>query len=78
MPSTESDRLFGVGPSALSGPTWGTRGMIRIKARAPTARGAVLPTVWGAVAVAYKFGCPLAQQNGLGARIVTLLELAVT
>ncbi|MER6737496.1 PP2C family protein-serine/threonine phosphatase [Streptomyces puniciscabiei] len=45
--------------------------MIRIKARAPTARAAVLPTVWGAVAVAYKFGCPLAQQNGLGARIVT-------
>ncbi|MFF7973140.1 SpoIIE family protein phosphatase [Streptomyces sp. NPDC007905] len=45
--------------------------MIRIKARAPTARGAVLPTVWGAVAVGYKFGCPLAQQNGLGARIVT-------
>lgn len=45
--------------------------MIRIKARAPTARGAVLPTVWGAAAVAYKFGCPLAQQTGLGARIVT-------
>ncbi|MFF8405006.1 PP2C family protein-serine/threonine phosphatase [Streptomyces sp. NPDC015684] len=45
--------------------------MIRIKARPTTARGAVLPTMWGAVAVAYKFGCPLAQQNGLGARIVT-------
>jgi serine phosphatase RsbU (regulator of sigma subunit) len=45
--------------------------MIRIKARAPTARGAVLPLLWGAAAVAYKFGCPLAQQNGLGARIVT-------
>ncbi|MBL1085289.1 serine/threonine-protein phosphatase [Streptomyces actinomycinicus] len=45
--------------------------MIRIKARAPTARGAVLPTVWGAVAVGYKFGCPLAQQDGLGARIAT-------
>lgn len=45
--------------------------MIRIKARAPTGRAAVLPTVWGAVAVGYKFGCPLAQQNGLGARIVT-------
>jgi serine phosphatase RsbU (regulator of sigma subunit) len=30
-----------------------------------------LPTVWGAVAVSYKFGCPLAEQNGLGARIVT-------
>ncbi|MEU2063562.1 PP2C family protein-serine/threonine phosphatase [Streptomyces sp. NPDC013455] len=45
--------------------------MIRIKARAPTARGAVLPMVWGAVAVGYKFGCPLAQQDGLGARIVS-------
>jgi serine phosphatase RsbU (regulator of sigma subunit) len=45
--------------------------MIRIKARAPTARGAVLPMLWGAVAVGYKFGCPLAQQHGLGARIVT-------
>ncbi|AKN73344.1 protein phosphatase [Streptomyces sp. PBH53] len=44
--------------------------MIRIKARAPTGR-AVLPTVWGAVAVGYKLGCPLAQQDGLGARIVT-------
>ncbi|MEV6761941.1 PP2C family protein-serine/threonine phosphatase [Streptomyces sp. NPDC051105] len=30
-----------------------------------------LPTVWGTVAVSYKFGCPLAEQNGLGARIVT-------
>ncbi|MER7188419.1 serine/threonine-protein phosphatase, partial [Streptomyces hyaluromycini] len=30
-----------------------------------------LPTVWGAVAVGYKFGCPLAEQTGLGARIVT-------
>ncbi|MFF4546293.1 PP2C family protein-serine/threonine phosphatase [Streptomyces sp. NPDC001435] len=30
-----------------------------------------LPTVWGAVAISYKFGCPLAQQEGLGARIVT-------
>ncbi|GGW49955.1 hypothetical protein GCM10010503_28590 [Streptomyces lucensis JCM 4490] len=45
--------------------------MIRIKARAPTARGVVLPTVWGAVAVGYKIGCPLAQQEGLGARIVS-------
>ncbi|MFI9806935.1 PP2C family protein-serine/threonine phosphatase [Streptomyces sp. NPDC052301] len=45
--------------------------MIRIKARAPTARGAVLPTLWGAVAVAYKFGCPVARQDGFGARIVT-------
>ncbi|WP_030344045.1 PP2C family protein-serine/threonine phosphatase [Streptomyces sp. NRRL S-1022] len=45
--------------------------MIRIKARAPTGRGIVLPTAWGAVAVGYKLGCPLAQQDGIGARIVT-------
>ncbi|WP_333773121.1 PP2C family protein-serine/threonine phosphatase [Streptomyces sp. IBSBF 3136] len=45
--------------------------MIRIKARAPTAREGVLPALWGALAVGYQFGCPLAQQNGLGARIVT-------
>ncbi len=30
-----------------------------------------LPTVWGAVAITYKLACPLAQQSGLGARIVT-------
>ncbi|MEU6355623.1 PP2C family protein-serine/threonine phosphatase [Streptomyces sp. NPDC047072] len=30
-----------------------------------------LPTVWGAVAITYKLVCPLAQQNGLGARVVT-------
>ncbi|WP_434093061.1 PP2C family protein-serine/threonine phosphatase [Streptomyces lasiicapitis] len=30
-----------------------------------------LPTVWGAVAITYKLTCPLAQQHGLGARIVT-------
>ncbi|MCI3929471.1 PP2C family protein-serine/threonine phosphatase [Streptomyces sp. AN091965] len=30
-----------------------------------------LPTVWGAVAITYKLVCPLAQQHGLGARIVT-------
>ncbi|MFG2880875.1 PP2C family protein-serine/threonine phosphatase [Streptomyces sp. NPDC048297] len=45
--------------------------MIRIKARTPTARGAVLPLLWGAVAVGYKVGCPLAQQNGFGARVAT-------
>lgn len=28
-----------------------------------------LPTVWGAAAVTYKLTCPLAQQNGLGARV---------
>ncbi|MBW8799336.1 MAG: serine/threonine-protein phosphatase [Streptomyces sp.] len=48
--------------------------MIRIKANPRPRRRALalgLPTVWGAVAVGYKFGCPLAEQNGLGARIVT-------
>ncbi|MFF4898937.1 PP2C family protein-serine/threonine phosphatase [Streptomyces sp. NPDC001068] len=58
--------------------------MIRIKAGVPhrrrprtssrSSRCALtlgLPTVWGAVAVSYKFGCPLAEQSGLGARIVT-------
>ncbi|MDX3455018.1 PP2C family protein-serine/threonine phosphatase [Streptomyces sp. ME02-8801-2C] len=30
-----------------------------------------LPTVWGATAITYKLVCPLAQQDGLGARIVT-------
>ncbi|MDQ0778489.1 serine phosphatase RsbU (regulator of sigma subunit) [Streptomyces aurantiacus] len=30
-----------------------------------------VPTAWGAVAVTYKLACPLAQQNGLGARIAT-------
>ncbi|MET7734240.1 PP2C family protein-serine/threonine phosphatase [Streptomyces sp. NPDC005402] len=30
-----------------------------------------LPTAWGAVAITYKLTCPLAQQNALGARVVT-------
>ncbi|MFI6036609.1 PP2C family protein-serine/threonine phosphatase [Streptomyces sp. NPDC051315] len=30
-----------------------------------------LPMAWGAMAITYKLGCPLAQQDGLGARIVT-------
>lgn len=30
-----------------------------------------LPTMWGAAAITYKLACPLAQQDGLGARIVT-------
>lgn len=30
-----------------------------------------LPTAWGALAIAYKLTCPLAQQDGLGARLVT-------
>ncbi|WP_320783290.1 PP2C family protein-serine/threonine phosphatase [Streptomyces sp. CRN 30] len=34
----------------------------------PTAWGA---TAWGATAITYKLACPLAQQNGLGARIAS-------
>ncbi|MEU6659336.1 PP2C family protein-serine/threonine phosphatase [Streptomyces sp. NPDC046821] len=30
-----------------------------------------LPTAWGAVAITFKLACPLAQQTGLGARIVS-------
>ncbi|MFL4903065.1 PP2C family protein-serine/threonine phosphatase [Streptomyces sp. MMS24-I2-30] len=60
--------------------------MIRIEARTPTRRGSAegpgrcglrraralaLPTLWGGAAIAYKLACPLAQQNGFGARIVT-------
>ncbi|MFF3939562.1 PP2C family protein-serine/threonine phosphatase [Streptomyces phaeofaciens] len=30
-----------------------------------------LPTAWGALAITYKLTCPLAQQDGLGARLVT-------
>ncbi|MFJ8930916.1 PP2C family protein-serine/threonine phosphatase [Streptomyces sp. NPDC102364] len=54
--------------------------MIRIKTKAPTGleprrtRRTLmlgLPTVWGAVAMTYKFVCPLAQLDGLGARIAT-------
>jgi hypothetical protein len=30
-----------------------------------------LPTVWGAVAITYKLTCPLAEQNGLGARVAS-------
>ena len=54
--------------------------MIRIKPGVPRSAGRRpprrvpalgLPTVWGAMAISYKLACPLAQQNGLGARIVT-------
>lgn len=34
-------------------------------------RSLALPTVWGAAAITYPLACPLAQQDGLGARIVT-------
>ncbi|MCZ9344679.1 serine/threonine-protein phosphatase, partial [Streptomyces sp. TRM76130] len=30
-----------------------------------------LPTAWGATAITYKLACPLAQQGGLGARLVS-------
>ncbi|MFI9114727.1 PP2C family protein-serine/threonine phosphatase [Streptomyces venezuelae] len=39
----------------------------RLRRLAPLA----LPTAWGAVAVAWKFGCPLARQPGLPMRIAT-------
>ncbi|MEV6251537.1 PP2C family protein-serine/threonine phosphatase [Streptomyces sp. NPDC051742] len=39
----------------------------RLRRLAPLA----LPTVWGGVAVAWKFGCPLARQPGLPMRIAT-------
>lgn len=53
--------------------------MIRIRSRTrPAGRRPLgrllalgLPTAWGAVAVAYKLGCPLAQQDGFGARAVS-------
>ncbi|MFE1833843.1 PP2C family protein-serine/threonine phosphatase [Streptomyces sviceus] len=51
--------------------------MMSIKAAVPRA-GSLrrvlsmgLPTMWGAVAITYKLTCPLAQQNGLGARVAT-------
>ncbi|MGW2724227.1 PP2C family protein-serine/threonine phosphatase [Streptomyces sp. NPDC001492] len=54
--------------------------MIRIKAGVPRGAGRPplrrvlamgLPAMWGAMAITYKLACPLAQQNGLGARIGT-------
>ncbi|WP_030321282.1 PP2C family protein-serine/threonine phosphatase [Streptomyces sp. NRRL B-3229] len=51
--------------------------MMRFKAAVPR-RGLLrrvlsmgLPTMWGAVAITYKLTCPLAQENGLGARVAT-------
>ncbi|MGW3107344.1 PP2C family protein-serine/threonine phosphatase [Streptomyces sp. NPDC001100] len=45
----------------------------RPRARRPLRRALALglPTMWGAIAITYKLACPLAQQNGMGARIVT-------
>ncbi|WP_409237266.1 PP2C family protein-serine/threonine phosphatase [Streptomyces sp. PA5.6] len=34
-------------------------------------RSLALPAVWGAVAITYKLACPLAQEEGMGARIVS-------
>jgi serine phosphatase RsbU (regulator of sigma subunit) len=46
--------------------------MIRIKVGVPRRVLALgLPTAWGAMAITYKLACPLAQQDGLGARAVT-------
>ncbi|MDI3407114.1 PP2C family protein-serine/threonine phosphatase [Streptomyces cavernicola] len=44
--------------------------MIRIEARARVVALA-LPAIWGAVAVAYELTCPLAQEDGLGARMTS-------
>ncbi|WP_427923566.1 PP2C family protein-serine/threonine phosphatase [Streptomyces sp. cg40] len=45
----------------------------RPRARRPLRRALALglPSMWGAIAITYKLTCPLAQQTGLGARIVT-------
>ncbi|WP_374195665.1 PP2C family protein-serine/threonine phosphatase [Streptomyces sp. MBT53] len=45
----------------------------RPRARRPLRRALALglPSMWGAIAVTYKLTCPLAQQNDMGARIVT-------
>ncbi|MEU3340165.1 PP2C family protein-serine/threonine phosphatase [Streptomyces sp. NPDC002144] len=49
--------------------------MIRIRAGASLFRKRLLalglPLAWGGAAVTYKLACPVAQQNGLGARIVS-------
>lgn len=56
----------------------GTHGRLGHRARRTADRAPLrravnlgLPAVWGALAISYKMACPLAQQNGLGARIVT-------
>ncbi|MCF1594422.1 PP2C family protein-serine/threonine phosphatase [Streptomyces muensis] len=46
--------------------------MFRIKGRVPRkALAWGLPTAWGAMAISYKLACPLAQEDSLGARVVT-------
>ncbi|MET7473901.1 PP2C family protein-serine/threonine phosphatase [Streptomyces sp. NPDC005648] len=47
--------------------------MIRVRAGLSCKRlfSLGLPMVWGAMAITYKLACPLARENGLGARILT-------
>jgi serine phosphatase RsbU (regulator of sigma subunit) len=46
--------------------------MIRVKTGVPRrVRALGLPTAWGATPLVYKLACPLAQEEGLGARIVS-------
>ncbi|WP_217214470.1 PP2C family protein-serine/threonine phosphatase [Streptomyces sp. AC550_RSS872] len=46
--------------------------MFRIKGRVPRkALAWGLPTAWGAMAISYKLACPIAQEDSLGARVVT-------
>lgn len=48
--------------------------LTRSRARSLRVRRALdlaLPTAWGAVAITFKLACPLAQENGLGARIAS-------
>ena len=67
--STES----GAGRIRESGPRMDPDRTVRRGGRPSLRRllSMALPTVWGAIAITYKMVCPLAQQNGLGARIVT-------
>ncbi|MEF9881892.1 PP2C family protein-serine/threonine phosphatase [Streptomyces sp. P9-A4] len=48
-----------------------TRSLVSDGSRLRRLAPLVLPTAWGAVAVAWKFGCPLARQPGLPMRIAT-------
>ncbi|MEW2163247.1 PP2C family protein-serine/threonine phosphatase [Streptomyces sp. NPDC007084] len=48
-------------------------GFARASDRTPLRRALSLglPTAWGALAISYRMACPLAQQDGVGARIAT-------
>ncbi|MFD3501125.1 PP2C family protein-serine/threonine phosphatase [Streptomyces sp. NPDC058678] len=56
------------GPGRRGLPAW-----LRTSTRRPLRRAFSLglPTAWGTAAVSYKLACPLAQQDGFGARAVT-------